>query len=144
LQDLIDDLRGQSRQRDLPLSPDAEPHTHFRKWTLMGEGIGTGLAVGSYFIPYSDDPMTTYNAQFGSSIAIGTGVGALAGNGLSYAFDIDSDYAWLFDIGGGILGGVAAGLIYNFAVSKPGSPMEPPVMMPPDPGERNPVDPYGP
>ncbi len=141
LQDLVDYLRSQRSVRHIPINPDADPHVHFRKWTILGEGLGTGLAVGSYFVPWSEDPTTTYNARFGSTIAIGAGLGAMAGNGLSYAFNVDKDYAWLLDVGGGLVGGLVTGLIYNAAASKPMMPMGPPLD---DPGRRNPVDPYGP
>jgi hypothetical protein len=49
----------------------------------------------------------------------GTGLGAALGNGASYVLDVDGGNEMWFDIGGGILGGTIAGLIYFQTTSKP-------------------------
>jgi len=119
------------------------PHVAIRKWTLTTElGLGAaGFTVAAAMIPmeYSDGK---YYGQGAGVIAGGSGMGAAAGNLLSYALDID-EHSWLFDVGGAIIGGVAAGLVYGFAVN-PNPWSAGPMPQPPGPGTKYPVDPYGP
>ena len=140
LQELITWARGTAKSEGIPLTPDADPHVHFRKWTFMGElGVGA-LGIGTGFIPYND-PDANYYGHGASFILGGSGLGSAAGNALSYALDVN-EYDWAFDLGGGVLGGLLGGLIYGLTTTKPG--MMPGPTQPDDPGRRNPVDPYGP
>ncbi|MDX1387413.1 MAG: hypothetical protein R3257_07475, partial [bacterium] len=142
LQELITWSHGESKKAGSPISPDADPHEHFRKWTFTGELGVAALGLGTAFIPYGD-PNADYYGHGASVILGASGLGAAGGNALSYALDI-KDHKWLFDAGGAVLGGLVGGLIYGFTTTKPD--MMPPGQMPPpeDPGHRNPVDPYGP
>jgi hypothetical protein len=139
LQDLITWARGETKKRRLPISPDANPHVHLRKWSL-GTELGVGvLGLGTFFIPYGDPDADLYT-HGASAILMGSGFGAAAGNTLSYALDFNGDGIW-FDIVGAVVGGLAGGLIYGLTTSKPEIMGGPPMQ---DPGHRNPVDPYGP
>ena len=101
----------------------------------------TGFTVAAAMIPlqYSDGK---YYGQ-GAGIILGaSGLGAAAGNALSYAFDVDKN-SWAFDFVGALVGGAVGGLVYGFTVN-PNPWTLGPTPPPPDPGTRYPVDPYGP
>ena len=141
LEGLIVWARRNAKKEDT-FSP-VTPHVAIRKWTLTTElSIGvTGFGVAAAMIPmeYSDGK---YYGQGASVILGGSALGAAGGNLLSYAADVDK-HSWLFDAGGAILGGVAAGLLYGFLV-KPNPWEQGPIPPPPGPGTKYPVDPYGP
>jgi hypothetical protein len=128
LEDLIVWARRNVKKADGP--DPIIPHVAIRKWTLTTElGIGvTGFGVAAAMIPmeYSDGK---YYGQ-GASVILG-------GSAL-----VDK-HSWLFDMGGAIIGGVAAGLLYGFLV-KPNPWEQGPIPPPPGPGTKYPVDPYGP
>lgn len=145
LQELIGWAKGEADKQNITLLPGEDPHVHLRKWTLLGELGVAGAAAGTYFIPYSN-PQTQWYGRGGSVILAGSGLGAAAGNFLSYKLDANKN-AWLYDVGGAIIGGVISGLIYGLTTSQPGmAPGDRPIDMTPpnDPGKRNPVDEYGP
>ncbi len=141
LEDLIVWARRNAKKED-SLDP-VTPHVAIRKWTLTTElGIGvTGFGVAAAMIPmqYSDGK---YYGQGAGVILGGSALGAAGGNLISYAADVDK-HSWLFDVGGAIVGGVAAGLLYGFLV-KPNPWEQGPMLPPPGPGTKYPVDPYGP
>jgi len=142
LEDLIVWARNAATEEKLKLSPDNTPHVALRKWTLGTElGIGVaGLGVGTAlaFAPIKDQ-----NGQYftqGSSIILGSSaLGAAGGNLLSYKLNVTKN-AWLFDAGGALVGGLLGGLIYGLVTPPPpafGGGKT-------DPGQRFPVDGYGP
>jgi len=140
LEKLILWTRGEAKDTPGFQSPKDIPHVSLRKWTLITElGIGaagTGVALG-LLATKEGDPR--YFGQGAATIAACSGFGAAAGNLLSYGIDIDKG-DWIFDVGGSLLGGLAGGLTYGFMVARPAD--KPPPTK--NPGQRFPVDPYGP
>lgn len=143
LEDLIVWARNSAAEQKLVLPPENLPHVGLRKWTFGSElGIGVaGLGVGTAlaFAPIKDK-----NSQYftqGSSIILGSSaLGAAGGNLLSYKLNVTKN-AWLFDVGGAVVGGLIGGLIYGLATPPP------PALGGPNgsnPGQRFPVDGYGP
>ena len=141
LQALIVWARSEADEQNIDLAPGHDPHVALRKWTLASELGVMGVGVGTYFIPYSD-PQTKYYGHGASVILAGSGAGAAAGNFLSYKVNAGKN-AWLYDVGGAILGGVAAGLIYGLTTTKPDMAGGPPTN-PQDPGDRIGKTPFGP
>lgn len=141
LEDLI--LWARRNAKKDPVATPETPHVALRKWTLTTElGVGvTGFGVAAAMIPmqYSDGK---YYGQGASVILGGSGLGAALGNSLSYAFDVDK-HSWAFDLVGALVGGAIAGTVYGFTV-KPNPWDNGPMLPPPGPGTRYPVDPYGP
>jgi hypothetical protein len=117
LQELIVWARSEAGEQNIELSEGQDPHTHLRKWTLLTELGVAGIGVGTYFIPYSN-PQVGYYGRGGSVILGSSALGAAAGNFLSYEVKAGKS-AWLYDVGGAILGGLAGGLIYGFTTTKP-------------------------
>ncbi len=143
LESLILWSRGQAKDV-ASFDPDQKiPHVSLRKWTLITElGIGAAGTATALGLLAVDESEPRYWGQGAATIAAGAGFGAALGNTLSYAFDVD-EADWVFDVGGSLVGGLAAGLTYGFLVPKPGpGGTQPPPQ--PDPGRRFPVDPYGP
>ncbi|MCE9624147.1 MAG: hypothetical protein K8R69_01645, partial [Deltaproteobacteria bacterium] len=140
LEKLILWTRGEAKNNPEIKSPKDIPHVSIRKWTLITElgigAVGTGVALG---LLATKDGDPRYYGQGAATIAAGAGFGAAAGNLLSYGLDIDKG-DWVFDLTGSLLGGLAGGLTYGFTVAKPSGKL-PPVK---NPGQRFPVDPYGP
>jgi hypothetical protein len=146
LEDLVKWARSEAEEYGLDLPEGSHPHVPLRKWTLLSEtGVGVlGAGTAVTFHLAADDPNTKYWGRGAAISVAGAGLGAAGGNYLSYLLDVDKKYAWLFDVGGGILGGLAAGGIYRLSVSPPSSG---PSTIPPnmDPGRRFPgPDEYGP
>lgn len=142
LEKLILWARGEAKDAKDPLAPQKIPHVAVRKWTLLAElGIGAAGTATALSLLAVDESEERWWGQGAATITAGAGFGAAAGNALSYALDIDEG-DWAFDLGGSLLGGLAAGLTYGFLVPKPGNGFQPPT--PTDPGRRFPVDPYGP
>ncbi|HKX12788.1 MAG TPA: hypothetical protein VJP40_06520, partial [bacterium] len=142
LEDLIVWARGSANAIDLKLRPDDKPHLGLRKWTLVGElGVGAaGFGVfGGSFAMKPDSPERYYTQ--GAGLALGaSGLCAAGGNLLAHKLDMNGK-SWLFDLGGAVLCGVAAGSLYYGLAKRPG---DGPGASMPGPGARNPVDPYGP
>ncbi|HKY61799.1 MAG TPA: hypothetical protein VJR29_00110 [bacterium] len=142
LEDLIVWARRKSKSESG--LPPVTPHVGLRKWTLTSElAIGaTGFTVAAAMIPlqYSDGK---YYGQGAGVILGASGLGAAAGNALSYAFDVDK-HSWAFDFVGALVGGAVGGLVYGFTVNPNPWSLGPQPPGPVDPGTRYPVDPYGP
>lgn len=142
LEDLIVWARSSANAIDLKIRPEEKPHLGLRKWTLVGElGVGAagfGVFGGSFAMkPGSQE---RYYSQ-GMGLALGaSGLCAAGGNLLAHKLDMNGK-SWLFDVGGAVLCGVAAGSLYFGLAKRPG---DAPGGSMPDPGARNPVDPYGP
>lgn len=143
LEDLIVWARNAATEEKLRLSPDNTPHVALRKWSLGTEiGLGVaGLGAGAIlaFAPIKDQN-AQYFTQGGSIILGSSALGAAGGNLLSYKLNVTKN-TWLFDVGGAVVGGLLGGLIYGLATPPPpafgggnnGNP-----------GQRFPVDGYGP
>jgi hypothetical protein len=146
LQDLIVWARSEAEKYDIELFPGRDPQPALRKWTLVGELGVAGAGVGTFFIPYQD-PEARYYGRGASVILGSSALGAAAGNFLSYELKAGKN-AWLYDLGGAIIGGLAGGLIYGFTSTRPDMADGPPgMMMPPpgrDPGDRVDKTPFGP
>jgi len=143
LEKLILWARGQAKDSSNPLNPEKIPHVSLRKWTLLTElGIGAAGTATALGLLATKESEQRWYGQGAATIAAGAGFGAALGNSLSYAFDVDHG-DWVFDLGGSLIGGAAAGLTYGFSVTKPGAGNNPHPPQP-NPGKRNPVDPYGP
>ncbi|HEX5033703.1 MAG TPA: hypothetical protein VFW62_04430, partial [bacterium] len=143
LEDLIVWARSSAIDINLDLQPGDKPHLGLRKWTLIGElGVGAagfGTFGGSFAMQKGSQER--YYTQ-GAGLALGaSGLCAAGGNLLAHKLDMNGK-SWLFDLGGAVLCGVAAGALYYGLADKPGNGG--PSGMPPGPGARNPVDPYGP
>lgn len=145
LEDLIVWGRNAAKEQKIELFPETTPHVALRKWTfgtelglgVAGLGVGTALA----FAPIKDRN-SQYFTQGGSFILGGSALGSAGGNLLSYKLNVTKN-AWLFDVGGAVVGGVLAGVIYGLASPKP------PALGGPgggntEPGQRFPVDGFGP
>ncbi|MFO1463722.1 MAG: hypothetical protein U1F66_08080 [bacterium] len=139
LEDLIVWARTAAKNEKVPVSPDDLPHVGLRKWTLGTElglglaGIGAGTAIT--FAPIQDKK-AQYYSQGSAFILGGSALGAAGGNLLSYKLNVHKN-AWLFDVGGAVVGGLIGGLIWGLAAKppQPGYPGDP---------TRFPVDEYGP
>jgi hypothetical protein len=143
LEELIVWSRQEAEAGGAELPPEARPRTGFRKYTALAEGGSSALFLGSTLIPYSD-PKVRYYARGAGLTAGCAAAGALAGNGLSYVFDVQKG-AWILDVTGAIVAGSACATVYGLTVDKPGDAPRTPGTPPPDEGgQRNPVDPYGP
>lgn len=141
LEDLIVWARSSAKTIDLKIQPDDKPHLGLRKWTMVGElGVGVagfGVFGGSFAMP--KDSQARYYSQ-GMGLALGaSGLCAAGGNLLAHKLDMNGK-SWLFDVGGAVLCGVAAGSIYFAATKGPNGGGGPGG----GPGQRNPVDGYGP
>ncbi len=141
LEKLILWARGRTKDNPDIMANQKIPHVSLRKWTLLTElGIGVAGTATALALLSTENKEPRWYGQGAATIAAGAGFGAALGNSLSYAFDVDQG-DWVFDLGGSLAGGLAAGLTYGFTVAKPGSNPQPPK---PNPGQRYPVDPYGP
>lgn len=140
LEQLIRWARGEAKDTKGIFDSPPVPHVAVRKWTLLTElGIGVAGSATALSLLAVKESEARYWGQGAATITAGAGFGAAAGNALSYALDIDKG-DWAFDLGGSLLGGLAAGLTYGLLVKNPGGFMPPQ----PNPGQRYPVDPYGP
>jgi len=149
LETLIFWARTEANTVQLSLPPDESPHTPIRKYTLLTELGVVGVATGGYFaFGQLKNTDTRYYSQGGSVILGASALGSAGGNLLSYAVDANKKNVIWYDLGGALVGGVIGGLIYGFAVKPtppgPGPMGGPPIITNPNPGTRNPVDPYGP
>lgn len=152
LEKLIKWARGSAKETGADVPKGEKPHVGFRKYTAIGEGV-VGIAGFATFggMMTMENTQDVYYGRMASVIGGGMGVGALLGNSISYAADVD-EYDWLFDAGGSIVGGVLAGVLYGTLAPKPNAtvpigpspnPFNP--CPPSDKGNcnKNPVDPYG-
>lgn len=119
LEKLIRWARGEAVDAQIDLPPDSQPRYPMRKYTLITE-LGVGAAgVGTFFgLGALKENETSYFARGGTLIAGGIGLGMAAGNALSYLLAKNGGSFW-WDVGGGILGGALAGILYFSTAKKP-------------------------
>lgn len=134
---LIDWTRGNIRQKSL-VTP--EPHVLWNKSGFFFADLPL-VALGSVGAALLWEDRGWRTASMGTA---GAGLGGALGNLSCYLLDLSNRY-YQCDILGGLLGGAATALLSFFLSPGERPPPEPPAPPPmPDPGQRNPTDPFGP